>query len=402
MCRDAPRRDDHRVTVLERDPAPPAATPEEAWTAWERRGVNQFRMIHYFLPYWREIIERELPEIAAELDADGALRSNPIDGMPASMSGGTRDGDDRFTALTGRRPMVEAAVARVAARTPGVEICRGAAVRGLLTGDTAGAGAPHVVGVVTEDGNELHADLVVDAGGRRSALPRLLADTGAREPLEERDDCGFVYFGRHFRSGDGSVPPTLGPPLQHYDSISILTLPADNGTWGMGIIVSAHDAAMRTAREPEVWSRVIAEYPLAAHWGTGEPISDVEVMAKIEDRHRTLVVDGSPVATGVVALGDSWACTNPSVGRGASIGLRHSARAARRASTGSTRRRPRVREPVARDDGGRGGALLPRDACVRPPPPGADRRPDRRRSVRDRRPRLAAGPGARGRGRKGP
>jgi hypothetical protein len=46
-------------------------------------------------------------------------------------------------------------------------------------------------------------------------------------------------------------------------------------------------------------------------------------MAKIEDRHRTFVVDGRPVATGALAVGDSWACTNPSVGRGASIGLVH-------------------------------------------------------------------------------
>ena len=32
---------------------------------------------------------------------------------------------------------------------------------------------------------------------------------------------------------------------------------------------------------------------------------------------------GDPVATGVVAVGDAWACTNPSLGRGASIGLVH-------------------------------------------------------------------------------
>ncbi len=151
----------------------------------------------------------------------------------------------------------------------------------------------------------------------------LLADVGARAPLEERDDCGFVYFGRHFRSTDGSLPPAFGPPLQPYDSISILALPADNGTWGVGLVVSAHDPTMRAARDPEVWSRVLAAYPLVAHWAGGEPISDVEVMAKIEDRHRAFVVEGSPVATGVIALADSWACTNPSVGRGVSIGLRH-------------------------------------------------------------------------------
>jgi hypothetical protein len=30
-----------------------------------------------------------------------------------------------------------------------------------------------------------------------------------------------------------------------------------------------------------------------------------------------------PVATGVLAVADSWACTNPSLGRGAAIGLMH-------------------------------------------------------------------------------
>ena len=37
-------------------------------------------------------------------------------------------------------------------------------------------------------------------------------------------------------------------------------------------------------------------------------------MTKIEDRRRRFVVDGALVATGVVAVGDAWACTNPSLG----------------------------------------------------------------------------------------
>jgi hypothetical protein len=35
------------------------------------------------------------------------------------------------------------------------------------------------------------------------------------------------------------------------------------------------------------------------------------------------MVEGAPVATGVVAVADSWACTNPSLGRGATLGLMH-------------------------------------------------------------------------------
>jgi 2-polyprenyl-6-methoxyphenol hydroxylase-like FAD-dependent oxidoreductase len=318
-------RDGHRVRLLERDPALPPSSSDDAWAGWERRGVNQFRMLHYFLPRFREILEAELPDVTGALDGVGALRTNVIDSLPAQVTGGTRPGDERFTAVTGRRPVVEAAISRLASREPGLEIRRGAAVRGLVTSvEPRQVGIPRVVGVVTDAGEELRADLVVDASGRRSPLPRWLGAIGARRPEEEREDSGFVYYARHFRSHDGSVPPAFSPPLQPYDSVSILLLPADNGTWGVGLIASARDAVLRAARHADVWERIVKSYPLAAHWLDGEAISDgVEVMAKLEDRHRRLWAAGAPVATGLIALGDAWACTNPSVGRGASIGLLH-------------------------------------------------------------------------------
>jgi len=72
------------------------------------------------------------------------------------------------------------------------------------------------------------------------------------------------------------------------------------------------------------WEAVVRSLPLAAHWLDGTPIDDgVQVMARLEDRYRSFVVDGKPVATGVVAVADSWACSNPANGRGASIGMLH-------------------------------------------------------------------------------
>ena len=316
-------RDGHRVRVLERDPAPPPGSPEDAWASWERRGVNQFRLLHYFLPRFRQTLEAELPDLITALDADGALRTNPLLEMPAEFSGGIRPDDDRFTAITGRRPVIEAAIAGVVAAEPGIEVLRGTAVQGLLTGEPELPGVPHVVGVVTDAGEELRADLVVDMSGRRSALPRWLTDLGARPPDEEVADCGFVYYGRHYRSRDGSLPFAFGPPLQPYDSVSLLTLPADNGTWSVALITSAKDPVLRAARDVATWERIIKSYPLVAHWIEGEPMTEIDTVAKIEDRTRRFWRDGFPVATGLVAAADAWACTNPSVGRGASIGLLH-------------------------------------------------------------------------------
>jgi 2-polyprenyl-6-methoxyphenol hydroxylase-like FAD-dependent oxidoreductase len=312
--------DGHEVTVLERDgQAPPP--PDEAWGSWERRGVNQFRLLHFFLPRFRATLEAQIPELVPALEAAGASRIDPLAGIPEELTGGPRPDDDRFVALTGRRPVVESVIAAAVEATPGVTLRRGVGVAGLLT--DGGDEVPHVVGVATDTGEEIRGDLVIDAGGRRSSLPTWLTDVGGRAPVEEKADCGFVYFGRFFRSADGSLPAAIGGLLQPYDSISILTLPSDNGTWGVGVIASAHDAVLRDARKVDVWERIVGSYPLIAHWLDGEPMGEVDVMAKIEDRTRRFSIDGVPIATGVAAVADAWACTNPSVGRGASIGFLH-------------------------------------------------------------------------------
>jgi 2-polyprenyl-6-methoxyphenol hydroxylase-like FAD-dependent oxidoreductase len=314
--------DGHDVTVLERDPEPPPA-PDAAWDEWERRGVNQFKMLHFLLARFRLVAEAELPGLIEAMEAAGALRMNPIEGIPDDVTGGRRDGDERFATVTARRPVAESVVDTMAAATSGVTIRRGVGVTGLLT--SGADGVVHVTGVRTDDGEEITADLVVDSGGRRSSVPSWLREAGSPGPKEMIEDCGFVYYGRHFRSADGSIPPAFGGLLQSYGSISILTLPADNGTWGVGVITSSKDAAMRSMLDVESWEKVVQSYPFVAHWIDAEPITDVKLMAKIEDRQRTYVVDGQPVATGIVPLADAWACTNPSLGRGISIGIVHAA-----------------------------------------------------------------------------
>ena len=317
-------RDGHRVTVVERDPEPPPSEPEQAWQKWERRGVGQFRHLHYFLPRFRMLLESELPEVARAAGAAGALRMNVLAGIPPELAGAPQDGDERLMVLTARRPVMEAALAGAAAATEGVELRRGTAVKGLLSDGPGPGGVSHVCGIRTEGGDDLRADLVVDASGRRSALPSWLSSLGGPPPQEEADDSGFAYYGRHFRSPDGSLPPVFGPLLEHHGSVSTLTLPADNGTWGVGLVVCSSDAALRPLGEVDRWEAALARFPSVAHWAHGESISQgVTVMARLEDRIRRLVVEGAPVVTGVVAVGDAWACTNPSVGRGASMALLH-------------------------------------------------------------------------------
>jgi 2-polyprenyl-6-methoxyphenol hydroxylase-like FAD-dependent oxidoreductase len=317
--------DGHQVTVLERDPDRPPDDPAEAWERWERPGLNQFRQAHTFLAGFRSVLEAELPEVAKTLQAAGGLRLNFIrDVLPTAVTGGWRDGDERYEWLTGRRATVEAVLAAAAESTPGVEIRRGTAVVGLIRGSAARPGVPHVAGVRTRFGESIPADLVVDMSGRRSALPAWLRGIDARPPVEELEDSGFLYYGRYFRSADGSIPAMRGATQLDWGTITSLTLPADNGTWAVVLVTGSKDTALRPLRDTDRWTALVRSLPPVAHWLDGIPLDDeVRVMARLEDRYYGFVVDGQPVATGVVAVADSWACSNPANGRGASIGMLH-------------------------------------------------------------------------------
>lgn len=310
-------KDGHEVVVLERDGAAPGRSAD-VWETWERRGVNQFRLPHAILARYRQILESELPEVLVELEGAGALRYNVVRSIPEELRGPERAGDSDFELVTARRPVFEWALARRAGDFEGLELRRGVGVESIALED--GGGIPRVTGVRTS-GGDVVADLVVDASGRRSAVPRMLGESGAPPPHEELDDSGFMYLARHLRSADGSVPFAFGPPLQHLGTITSLTLAADNGTWGLVLVINASDRALLGLRDPGRWERAWRSLPLVAHWLEGTPIDDgVTTMSKIEDRIRTYVVDGAPVVTGLVAVGDAWACSNPTHGRGVSVG----------------------------------------------------------------------------------
>jgi 2-polyprenyl-6-methoxyphenol hydroxylase-like FAD-dependent oxidoreductase len=315
-------RQGHDVTVFERDVEPLPGSPEEAWQGWERRGVAQFRQAHYLHPPAGHLLDSHLPDVKEALVRVGCVTFDPLETMPPSVTDRTpREGDERFITITGRRPVIEYAVASVAEKL--LPVRRGASIVGLLTGPSAAKGIPHVIGVRTGDGEEVSADLIVDAMGRGSKLPNWLEAIGARRPIEEAEDSGFIYYTRFFRSTTGVVPPCRAALLIYFHSFALLTLPGDAGTWSVTVYISSGDSALKKLRDPKHWTALVAACPLHAHWLDGEPITDVLPMGGIIDRYRRFVVDGVPVATGIVSVGDSWACTNPSLGRGITMGLMH-------------------------------------------------------------------------------
>jgi 2-polyprenyl-6-methoxyphenol hydroxylase-like FAD-dependent oxidoreductase len=320
-------RDGHDVTVIERDAEDAPETLDGAWRDWDRKGVAQFRQPHNLHARARHILAAELPDVLDALRAAGAFQMDPLASLPPFVTDrAPRPGDDRFWTLTGRRPMIETIFARAARKEPHVEVMRGERVLGLVTGAEVMPGVPHVTGVETETHGAIDADLVIDAMGRQSKLPAWIADTGGRRPYEEAEDCQFTYYTRYFASRSGGLPQPVAPLLSEFATYSVLTLPADNDHWSVTVFTSNADQPMKRLRDAQTWGKVIAAHPLHKHWLDGEAQTDVLPIAGIMDRYRRFVVDGVPVATGVLAVADAWACTNPSAGRGISVGLMHAVR----------------------------------------------------------------------------
>jgi 2-polyprenyl-6-methoxyphenol hydroxylase-like FAD-dependent oxidoreductase len=311
------------VVVLDRDEAPPE-DPEAAWMGWQRRSVGQFRQVHYVQPGGRALMEQHLPSVVAEMKAVGAISYNSAEAQARRLPNGAGSNQDlsRFETLTTcRRPLIEYAYASAAKKTPGVEVRHGCPAVGLVTGNEVIAGVPHVTGVLTDSGETIDAKVVVDAAGRRSPLSAMIQAVGGRQPQEEAFEAGFVYNTQYYKGA--SLPELRDDILSAIGSISVLTIPGDDGWWSVTLYHSPKDKLMRNVRDPKTFERVLRSMPNHAHWADGAVQGSCVTMTSTANTTRQFVVGGVPCATGVVPIGDAWGYTNPSLGRGITLGLMH-------------------------------------------------------------------------------
>lgn len=303
-------RDGVDVVLLEPDPSPPAFS-EDAMTAWARPGAPHCRQAHQFMPLARSILARALPDVYADVLADGALENDMRDGLPA---GAADEGLERdLVSLRCRRFVLERALRRAVERQPGVDL------RPRRALDVVGH-------VVRTDREPLTADVVVDAAGRRSPLADALA--ARREEIALRsEDCGVSYLTRYYRRRRGTdvpTPLTLGLGLRvELPHTSAALLPADDGVFSVTFGVSPDDRELRRVlADAPAFDAAAAVTPSVRRWIRPEvavPLSDVLVMGGLSNR--LLVQDDLSVP--YVAIGDAACTTNPQLGWGVSLALRH-------------------------------------------------------------------------------
>jgi 2-polyprenyl-6-methoxyphenol hydroxylase-like FAD-dependent oxidoreductase len=101
---------------------------------------------------------------------------------------------------------------------------------------------------------------------------RRLRELGAAPPHEQAHDAGFVYYTRFFRSADATTPRPRAPLLSALGMFSLLTLPADNGSWSVTVYVSGRDRALKRPRDERRRNALVAACPPHAHRLDEEPV----------------------------------------------------------------------------------------------------------------------------------
>jgi hypothetical protein len=151
-----------------------------------------------------------------------------------------------------------------------------------------------------------------------AAEPRVTVRHGVkvtgRTAATWRAECGIAYFSRHYRVRRGAdLPaPLVTRTVVALDEFLADKWGGDNGAVQLVVAPLAADHRFRTAREPQVFTAVLRTIPALAAWlDVMDPITGVFPMAGLHNTLRRLVADGSPVATGLHAIGDSACTTNP-------------------------------------------------------------------------------------------
>ncbi|HEY5070836.1 MAG TPA: FAD-dependent oxidoreductase [Caulobacteraceae bacterium] len=313
------------ILILDRDPPPPAGGAEEAFDAWARRGVGHLRHSHAFLARLRSLIRAEHPALLDALRESGARELTFQAGLPAPLQSAylPQPEDEELAVIVSRRTTMELVIRRYVESRPGVTLRPETFVDGLLSERNI-HGAPTIRGLSIQGGDDMLAEIVIDAGGRLSPAIDWLSEAGA-VVSEESEECAILYFTRFYRLIPGQGEPARGrfPGTGDLGYLKFAIFPADNGTFSITVAVPEVEQMLRAAVvRPQVFEQICRELPGVAPWIDPQrsvAMSRVFGMGNLRNRWREMAPEGRPAVLGLFSVGDSLVRTNPLFGRGCSF-----------------------------------------------------------------------------------
>jgi 2-polyprenyl-6-methoxyphenol hydroxylase-like FAD-dependent oxidoreductase len=313
-----------RVTILERDPAP----PPDAEMDWRRRGVPHSVHPHFLMGRLRKLFCERHPRLMERMRAAG-VAERPFEEYLHPFH---RDryrpepGDRVLTALAARRTSFERLLRQHVEEERIATLVCDANVTGLVFAE--GAVPLRVCGVDAEVAGEprrYQADVVIDASGRTGRLGEMLEAAGARFEAEHHD-CRLLYFTRVYRLRPGRVFPPLivGLPAQLFPDFIAGALPADNGFFTVTMQIHEGDTEfIAFAKDADRFHALCSRLAAIREWlspETAEPQGGVHGFGMMDAFWRSMVVGGEPQVAGFFFLGDTAIRSNPKFGRGCTWG----------------------------------------------------------------------------------
>ena len=322
----------HRITLYERDAAPPAGDAEAAFFQWKRRGAGQFRHPHAFLGLVCNLLAERYPALLEQLFAAGARKVDFREMLPYGLrqSYQPEPGDEALWVLMCRRATMETVIRKHVEQLHNVAIVSEVTVTGLIADPVRESEPLQVQGLVMRDGEQIRADVVVDASGRTSRVPKYLAQLGVQLP-EEKEDAEILYYTRHYRLRPGAEEPPRGklPGAGDLGYLKFGVFPGEDGHFAVILCIPVQELALKKAlREGALFDRICRSIPGLQPWlepERSEATTDSFGIADIHAVWRDYAPNDEPLVHNFFAVGDAHVRTNPLYGRGCSTGVLHAA-----------------------------------------------------------------------------
>ena len=251
-----------------------------------RPGAPHTVQAHAYMSRNHVELTTRLPDVAEALVAAGVQTLDICADLPPHLYDGGRHDDHEFRMFQSRRLTFDRVLVSALLDESGVTV-RPVRASGLVLED---GDPPRVTGVRLGDGEVLPADVVLDAGGRRSPVPGWLRQAGVVEDLAT-SECGVHYYGRHYRIGPGERPDlnagfasvTIAPRVSAFFFIG------DQDTAMLALAAYGEDPLLKSLRHEEALVGVARAIPGISPWlEVSEPITPVFSMGAVRNGLRRM------------------------------------------------------------------------------------------------------------------